>query len=64
MSSAGGHPDGHDEPPDTGRESSPYIELDRAAWAALAAETENPLSVEEVRSLRGLGESLDLDEVQ
>jgi type I pantothenate kinase len=57
MSNGGGHHDG-------AHESSPYTELDRAAWAALAAETENPLSVEEVQRLRGLGDSLDLDEVQ
>ncbi|WP_244929887.1 type I pantothenate kinase [Nocardioides sp. W7] len=55
--SSGGHHDG-------AHESSPYANLDRSAWAALAAETENPLSAEEIRSLRGLGESLDLDEVQ
>lgn len=60
MSSGGGHDGAHEG----ARESSPYIELDRAAWAALAEETVNPLSVEEVRSLRGLGDSLDLDEVQ
>ncbi|WP_127479750.1 type I pantothenate kinase [Nocardioides pantholopis] len=50
--------------PETPREASPYIELDRAAWAALAAETENPLSIEEIRRLRGFGESLDLHEVE
>lgn len=55
--SSGGHHDG-------AHESSPYTELDRSAWAALAAETENPLSVEEVQRLRGLGDALDLDEVQ
>lgn len=55
--SSGAHHDGT-------HESSPYTELDRSAWAALAAETENPLSVAEIRSLRGLGDSLDLDEVQ
>jgi len=57
MSHGGAHHDG-------AHESSPYTELDRSAWAALAAETENPLSVEEVQRLRGLGDSLDLDEVQ
>jgi len=46
------------------RESSPYIELDRSAWAALAHEVENPLTAEEIRRLRGLGDQLDLDEVQ
>ncbi len=49
---------------DAGRESSPYLELDRSAWAALAAEVENPLTNEETRRLRGLGDQLDLDEVQ
>jgi type I pantothenate kinase len=51
-------------PADAGRESSPYLELDRSAWAALASEVENPLSAEEIRRLRGLGDQLDLDEVQ
>jgi len=45
-------------------ESSPYLELDRSAWAALAAEVENPLSAEEIKRLRGLGDQLDLDEVE
>ena len=46
------------------REPSPYLELDRAAWAALAAETESPLTAQEIMQLRGLGDSLDLQEVQ
>ena len=46
------------------RESSPYVELDRAAWAALAETTESPLTASEIRALRGLGDELDLDEVQ
>src|SRR4051794_1404486 len=54
MSSNGGAPE----------ESSPYLELDRSAWAALADEVENPLTAEEIRRLRGLGDQLDLDEVQ
>ena len=62
MSPPGGGPNGG--PDDTGRESSPYIELDRAAWAALAQETESPLSPEEIRRLRGLGDALDLEEVR
>jgi type I pantothenate kinase len=45
-------------------ESSPYLELDRSAWAALAEEVENPLTAEEIRRLRGLGDQLDLEEVQ
>ncbi|ANH38393.1 Pantothenate kinase [Nocardioides dokdonensis FR1436] len=64
MSSHGrGHPQGgHD---DNGRESSPYIELNRSAWAALAdSGIEDPLSEREVAELSGLGDELDLDEVR
>lgn len=47
------------------RETSPYIELDRSAWAALAHdETRNPLRAEEIAALRGLGDQLDLAEVE
>ena len=49
---------------DNGSESSPYVELDRAAWAALASSTAQPLSAEEIDRLRGLGDELDLDEVE
>jgi type I pantothenate kinase len=42
----------------------PYVELAREAWAALATATEQPLTVEEVDRVRGLGDELDLDEVQ
>jgi type I pantothenate kinase len=42
---------------------SPYVELDRSAWAALADSMPLPLSAEEVERLRGLGEELDLREV-
>jgi type I pantothenate kinase len=52
-----GHGNGH-------RESTPYVELERAAWAALDASTESPLSHEEITRLRGLGDALDLDEVR
>ena len=45
-------------------EGSPYVELERAAWAALGRETEQPLSAEEIDRVRGLGDELDLDEVQ
>ncbi|HET7432894.1 MAG TPA: type I pantothenate kinase [Nocardioides sp.] len=47
-----------------GGEPSPYVELDRAAWAALGRETESPLSPEEIDRLRGLGDALDLEEIQ
>jgi len=46
------------------QESSPYLELDRETWAALAAETHNPLTAEEIARLQGLGDSIDLREVQ
>ena len=49
---------------DNGRESSPYVELERAAWAALSQATESPLTPDEITRLRGLGDALDLDEVQ
>jgi type I pantothenate kinase len=45
------------------RETSPFVELDRAAWAALGAATEQPLTDEEITRVRGLGDELDLDEV-
>jgi type I pantothenate kinase len=44
-------------------DSSPYVELDRSAWAALAESMKLPLSAEEVERLRGLGDELDLREV-
>jgi type I pantothenate kinase len=43
---------------------SPYVELDRAAWSALGREVESPLSAEEIQRLRGLGDALDLEEVE
>ncbi|MEB4614287.1 type I pantothenate kinase [Leucobacter sp. M11] len=42
---------------------SPFLEIDRAAWAALADDTPMPLTEDEVRSFRGLGDPLDLAEV-
>ncbi|MGI8523361.1 MAG: type I pantothenate kinase, partial [Nocardioides sp.] len=47
-----------------GREQSPYVELDRDAWAALARETASPLQPDEIARLRGLGDALDLEEVE
>src|SRR3954451_21967726 len=46
------------------QDSSPYVELARDAWAALAAATEQPLSAEEITRVRGLGDELDINEVQ
>jgi type I pantothenate kinase len=47
-----------------GTEASPYVELDRGAWAALAPGTSAPLSPAEVARLRGLGDALDLREIE
>jgi type I pantothenate kinase len=52
-----------DRPGVPSRDSSPYVELDRDAWAALGAATEQPLTEAEVKRVRGLGDELDLDEV-
>ncbi len=43
---------------------SPFIELDRSTWSRLAEEIEVPLTEEEIEDLRGLGETMDVDEVQ
>ncbi|MFC6154319.1 type I pantothenate kinase [Nocardioides yefusunii] len=45
-------------------DSSPYVELNRTDWAALAPETVSPLTSAEVSRLRGLGDSLDIGEVE
>jgi pantothenate kinase, bacterial type len=43
--------------------STPFLEIDRAEWAALAPTTPLPLGAGEVERLRGLGDALDLAEV-
>jgi type I pantothenate kinase len=50
--------------PSNGGEASPYVELERAAWAELAGTTETVLTPEEVVRLRGLGDQLDLREIE
>ena len=45
-------------------EASPYVELERAAWAQLAGTTETSLTPDEVTRLRGLGDQLDLREIE
>jgi type I pantothenate kinase len=47
-----------------GADPGPYFELDRSAWAALGAATKQPLTPAEIERVRGLGDELDLDEVQ
>ncbi|BDH56143.1 pantothenate kinase [Tsukamurella sp. PLM1] len=44
-------------------EPSPYIELDRAQWRELRQSTPLSLTEEDLSSLRGLGEQIDLAEV-
>ncbi len=50
------------------REASPYVELDRDDWAGLAQTandaTEQPLTADEIDRVRGLGDQLNLHEVQ
>ncbi|MBA4608063.1 MULTISPECIES: type I pantothenate kinase [Aeromicrobium] len=46
------------------RDPSPYVELERSAWAELARDAVQPMSGEEIERVRGLGEELDLEEVQ
>lgn len=43
---------------------SPFVELDRDDWAALAPTVTAPLTQTEIVELRGLGDSLDLVEVE
>ncbi|HET7684304.1 MAG TPA: type I pantothenate kinase [Marmoricola sp.] len=45
-------------------EPSPYVELERDSWAALAEHTDQPLTEAEIERVRGLGEQLDLKEVE
>ncbi|GAA1926830.1 type I pantothenate kinase [Nocardioides lentus] len=45
-------------------ESSPYVELERAAWARLASSGDDALDAVEIERVRGLGDQLDLDEVE
>ena len=55
MSDRTGGPAGHGP--------SPFIEIERAEWAALAADMPQPLSETELRRVAGLGEPLDAREV-
>lgn len=42
---------------------TPFLEIERSEWAALAPTMESPLTQAEVAGLRGLGDALDLHEV-
>lgn len=46
------------------RETSPYVELERPAWAQLAAGVSLPLETAEIERIRGLGDELDMAEVR
>ena len=46
------------------RDQSPYVELERAAWAELAGDAPQPLQPAEIERVRGLGDELDLEEVR
>ncbi|WP_210439982.1 type I pantothenate kinase [Nocardioides xinjiangensis] len=48
----------------TGSEASPYVELERGAWAQLAGTAETSLTPDEVLRLRGFGDQLDLREIE
>ncbi|MCU1482376.1 MAG: pantothenate kinase [Subtercola sp.] len=47
----------------SGGQTTPFVEIDRAEWAALAPATPHPLLETEIVQLRGLGEPLDMTEV-
>ena len=48
---------------DAAQGSTPFLEVPRRDWAALAPHTPHPLTEVEVAQLRGLGDALDLSEV-
>ncbi|MGG7464572.1 MULTISPECIES: type I pantothenate kinase [unclassified Plantibacter] len=45
-------------------QASPYVEIDRAEWARLAPTASLPLSETDVVQIRGLGDRLDMREVE
>lgn len=44
--------------------TSPFVSLDRETWSRLSDEIEVPLSPAEIERLRGLGETLDVEDVR
>lgn len=58
------HPGGSGHGTSHTGEASPYVELQRAAWAQLAGTAETSLTPDEVTRLRGLGDQLDLREIE
>lgn len=49
--------------PDT-RPTTPWVEMDRAAWSRLRDSSPLPLSADDLERVRGLGERVDLREVE
>ncbi|MFN4003048.1 type I pantothenate kinase [Microcella sp.] len=49
--------------PGAARDTSPFDEIDRRRWSALAPVTAHPLTETELVQLRGLGDALDMREV-
>jgi type I pantothenate kinase len=43
---------------------TPYVEFDRATWSALARSTPLPMTADEIDRLRGLGDPIDVAEVE
>jgi type I pantothenate kinase len=50
-------------PPPANGPLTPFLQIDRAAWAHLAPTTEQPLTPQELAELQGLGDILNLSEV-
>ena len=48
---------------ESGKDLSPFVEIDRADWAELGNSTELPLTEAEISQIRGLGDFLDIKEV-
>ena len=57
------HTEGRARPSRAVAAASPFVEFDRGAWSRLAATTPLPLTDADVVNLRGLGDPLDLAEV-
>ncbi len=51
------------EPTSSNGHLTPFLEIDRSAWAELAPTTEQPLTPQELAGLQGLGDVLNLGEV-